>query len=110
MLWVRGYAGITGNERADELAGQAAAAGRAAGLQPSHSPTSDCGYLKSSEEPSCPGTLTPSTTANRKSHPYRPKKYCLDNAPNSIARAAAQNKTGQGHSPVYLKGVTERAD
>jgi hypothetical protein len=45
----------------------------------------------------------------RKYHPP-PKKSCLDNTRNAIARTAAQIRTGHWRSAVYLKRIRKMAE
>jgi len=42
--------------------------------------------------------------------PPPPKKSCMDQAKNSIARTAAQIRTGHWRSAVFLKRIRKRAD
>jgi hypothetical protein len=42
--------------------------------------------------------------------PPPPKKSCLDHMRNSMARTAAQIRTGHWRSAVYLKSIHKRAD
>ena len=42
--------------------------------------------------------------------PLPPKKSCMDQAKNAIARTAAQIKTGHWRSAVYFKRIKKRGD
>jgi hypothetical protein len=42
--------------------------------------------------------------------PPAPKKSCMDGAHNSIARAAAQIRTGHWRSAIYLKRIKKRTN
>jgi hypothetical protein len=96
ITWVKGHARTPGYERADALAGMAA--GRIA-----WSPFTSLAHLKLQisekfQKSNKSGTTTP------------PKKSCMDQTRNAIARTAAQIRTGHWRSAVYFKRVRQRKD
>jgi ribonuclease HI len=96
--WVQGHSGIEGNERADQLAGEAAA-------EKKNGRTS-IAWLK--ERISLHYTMAKETETERGKHsilPPAPKKSFLDSAPNRIARTIAQIRTGHWLCAPYLKRI-----
>jgi hypothetical protein len=106
LVWAKGHARTPGNERADELAGKAAEL-----VGPYTAMSLACIKLRISErfrkaketwhaDPTHHGTM--------EIPPPPPKKSMLDRARNSIARVAAQIRTGHWRSAVYLKRIRKR--
>jgi ribonuclease HI len=108
ILWVKGQIGIPGNEKADKLAGQAA--GKVA-----WSRTASLSHLKLRvseryREAKKKWHENPKHHWKDEIPPPAPKKSCMDHAHNSIARAAAQMRTGHWRSAIYLKRIRKRTD
>jgi hypothetical protein len=108
IAWIKGHAGTPGNERADALAGRVA-------KKPAWSPVTSFTHLKLRisekfrifkeewhENPRHHGT--------EEIPPPLPKKSCMDQARNSIARTAAQVRTGHWRSAVYFKRIWKKPD
>ena len=109
LTWVKGHAGIPGNEKADVLARNAA---EKAG---SGVPVASLAYLKlkiserfrQSKEKRHDD---PAHHGAGEIPPPPPKKSCLDHMGNALARTAAQNRTGHWKSAVYLKRIHKWTD
>jgi len=108
IVWVKGYEGTPGNERADVLAGKAAE-------KLSHSRVVSPAHLKLQISEKFRTTKTTWDTDQRHHGteaipPPPPKKSCPDKMRNALARTAAQIRTGHWRSAVYLKRIRKRAD
>jgi hypothetical protein len=106
LVWVKGHAGTAGNERADELAGKAT---ERTGTQD----TMSLSYIKLRiserfNEAKEKWNALPAHHGTEEIPPPPPKKSMLDRARNSIARTAAQIRTGHWRSAVYLKRIRKR--
>jgi hypothetical protein len=108
IQWVKGHAGTMGNERADLLTDKAAE-------KTAWSPFTSLAYLKLrvSEKFRTANDewhKNPDHHGSEEIPPPPAKKSCLDWARNSIARIAAQIRTGHWRSAVYLKRIKKRRD
>jgi len=108
IIWVKGHEGTPGNERADILVGKAAE-------KLSHSRVVSLAHLKLQISEKFRTAKTAWDTDQRHHRteaipPPPPKKSCLDKMRNSLARTAAQIRTGHWRSAVYLKRIRKRAE
>jgi hypothetical protein len=106
LVWVKDHAGTQGNERADELAGKAA---ERTGTQTTMSLSYiklhiSKRYNKAKEE----WHAQPAHHGTEVIPPPPLKKSMQDRARNSVARVAAQIRTGHWRSAVYLKRIRKR--
>jgi hypothetical protein len=101
--WVPGHSGIVGNERADQLGGEAASERR-------HGRTS-IAWLK--ERISQHPTIAKDSETDKGKEtitPPAPKKSFLDRAANRLARTVAQIRTGHWLCAPYLKRVRKNRE
>jgi hypothetical protein len=101
--WVPGHTGIAGNERPDQVAGEAAAE--------KHKGRTSIAWLK--ERISQHYTMAKDTEVEKGKHsiiPPAPKQSFLDSAPNRISRTIAQIRTGHWLRAPYLKRVRKNRD
>jgi ribonuclease HI len=108
ITWVKGHAGTPGNEKADALAGKAAE-------KVAWSPTTSLAYIKLQISEKFRKSKKrwdedPHHHGNEEIPPPPAKKSCMDQARNSIARTAAQIRTGHWRSAVYFKRIKKRRD
>jgi ribonuclease HI len=108
ITWVKGHAGTPGNEKADSLAGKAAE-------KVAWSPTTSLAYIKLQisekfRKSKKRWNEDPHHHGNEEIPPPPAKKSCMDQARNSIARTAAQIRTGHWRSAVYFKRIKKRRD
>ena len=111
ILWVKGYAGVHGNERADRLASRAAER-----VAPPGTGTvrATIAFMKGpiSENYNALNDrwlADPNTMGARGNPAPPPKKSCLDRASNRIARMVAQICTDHWRSAVFLKRIRKRS-
>jgi hypothetical protein len=106
LVWVRGHAGTPGNERADQLAGQAAEmVGTHTTMSLAHIRLRISEIYRDAKDT---WHADPTHHGTEEIPPPPPKKSMLDRARNSIARTAAQIRTGHWRSAVYLKRIRKR--
>jgi ribonuclease HI len=108
ITWVKGHAGTPGNEKADALAGKAAA-------RVAWSPITSLAYVKLQisekfRKSKKSWDEDPRHHGNEEIPPPPAKKSCMDRARNSIARTAAQIRTGHWRSAIYLSRIRKRRD
>jgi ribonuclease HI len=108
ITWVKGHAGTPGNEKADALAGKAAT-----GV--AWSPITSLAYVKLQISEKFRRSKKswdedPRHHGNEEIPPPPAKKSCTDRARNSIARTAAQIRTGHWRSAIYLSRIRKRRD
>jgi hypothetical protein len=106
ITWVKGHAGTPGNEKADALAGKAAE-------KVAWSPTTSLAYMKLQISEKFRKSKKrwdedPRHHGNEEIPPPPVKKSCMDRARNSIARTAAQIRTGHSRSAVYFRRIRKR--
>jgi ribonuclease HI len=106
LVWVKGHAGTPGNKRADVLAGRAAEKiGTHTTMSLSHIKLRISERYRKAKDA---WHADPAHHGTEEIPPPPPKKSMLDRARNSIARVAAQIRTGHWRSAVYLKRIRKR--
>jgi hypothetical protein len=108
FVWVKGHEGTPGNEKANILAGHAAGT-------PGHSKVMFIAPLKLRISEKFRNAKeawhkVPSHHGTEEISPPPPKKSCLDNMRNALARTAAQIRTGHWRSAVNLKRIRKMAE
>jgi ribonuclease HI len=104
--WVQGHNNDPGNDRADELAGQAAE------LPPPRLANAvSIAWMRQtvSDQYTATANIELRETGKHTITPPPPKKSALDKGPNSEARAVAQLRTNHWLSGVYLKRIKKRS-
>jgi hypothetical protein len=104
--WVQGHNNDPGNDRADELAGQAAE------LPPPRLANAvSIAWMRQtvSDQYTATANIELRETGKPTITPPPPKKSALDKGPNSEARAVAQLRTNHWLSGVYLKRIKKRS-
>jgi ribonuclease HI len=104
--WVQGHNNDPGNDRADELAGQAAEL-----PPPLLANAVSIAWMRQtvSDQYSATANIELRETGKHTITPPPPKKSALDKGPNSEARAVAQLRTNHWVSGVYLKRIKKRS-
>jgi ribonuclease HI len=104
--WVQGHNNNPGNDRGDELAGQAAE------LPPPRLANAvSIAWMRHtvSDQYTATANIELRATGKHTITPPPPKKSALDKGPNSEARAVAQLRTNHWVSGVYLKRIKKRS-
>jgi hypothetical protein len=106
LVWLKGQAGTPGNERADALAGKAAEMiGTHDIMSRSHIKLRISERFREAKEI---WHANPAHHGTEEVPPPPPKKSMLNKARNSVARVAAEIRTGHWRSAVYVKRIGKR--